>query len=41
MRHIYRINNYVVELSTGEELPVPRIRYQAVKQKFVEYKGLL
>lgn len=41
MRHIRRINNYMAVLSTGEELPVPRIRYQAVKQKFVEYKGLL
>lgn len=41
MRHIRRINNYVAELSTGEELPVPRTRYQTVKQKFVEYKGLL
>lgn len=41
MRHIRKISNYIAELSTGEELPIPRIRYQAVKQKFVEYKGLL
>lgn len=41
MRHIRRISNYIAELSTGENLPVPRIRYQEVKQKFVEYKGLL
>ena len=41
MRHIQKISNYIAELSTGEELPIPRIRYQAAKQKFVEYKGLL
>lgn len=41
MRHVRKISNYIAELSTGEELPIPRIRYQAVKQKFVEYKGLL
>lgn len=41
MRHIRKISNYIAELSTGEELPIPRIRYQEVKQKFVEYKGLL
>lgn len=41
MRHIRKINNYIVELSTGEELPIPRIRYQKVKQEFVEYKGTL
>lgn len=41
MRHIRKINNYIAELSTGEELPIPRIRYQKVKKEFVEYKGLL
>lgn len=41
MRHIRKISNYIVELSTGEELPIPRIRYQKVKQEFVEYKGTL
>lgn len=41
MRHIRRISNYIAELSTGEELPIPRIRYQLVKQEFVEYKGLI
>lgn len=41
MRHIRRISNYIAELSTGEELPIPRIRYQLVKLKFVEYKGLM
>lgn len=41
MRHIRKINNYIAELDTGEELPIPRIRYQKVKQEFVEYKGLL
>lgn len=41
VRHIRKINNYIATLSTGEELPVPRIRYQTVKREFVEYKGLL
>ena len=41
MRHIRKISNYIVELSTGEELPIPRVRYQKVKQEFVEYKGTL
>lgn len=41
MKHIRKINNYTAEIDTGEVLPVPRIRYQKVKQEFVEYKGLL
>lgn len=41
MKHIRKISNYIVKLRTGEELPIPRIRYQAVKQAFAEYKGLL
>lgn len=41
MKHIRKISNYIVELRTGEELTIPRIRYQAVKQAFAEYKGLL
>ncbi|MBD5458767.1 MAG: response regulator transcription factor [Lachnospiraceae bacterium] len=41
LKHIRKISNYMVVLSTGEELPVPRLRYQAVKEAFVEYKGAL
>lgn len=41
LKHIRKISNYVAVLSTGEELPVPRLRYQAVKEAFVEYKGAL
>lgn len=41
MKHIRKISNYTVLLDTGEELPVPRIRYQAAKEAFVAYKGAL
>jgi len=41
LKHIRKISNYTVMLGTGEELPVPRPRYQAVKEAFVEYKGTL
>lgn len=41
LKHIRKISNYTVVLDTGEELPVPRLRYQAVKEAFVEYKGAL
>lgn len=41
LKHIRKISNYAVMLDTGEELPVPRLRYQAVKEAFVEYKGAL
>lgn len=41
MKHIRRINNYRAELDTGEELSVPRSKYQAVKEAFVAYRGAL
>lgn len=41
MRHIRKISNYTVFLDTGLELPVPRLRYQAVKEAFADYKGAL
>lgn len=41
MKHIRRISNYTAFLDTGEELPVPRLRYQAVRELFVSYKGIL
>ncbi len=40
MKHIRRISNYTVFLDTGEELPVPKLRYQAVRAKFVTFKGV-
>ena len=39
MKHIRRLSNYTAFLDTGEELPVPRLRYQSVKELFVAYKG--
>lgn len=41
MRHIRKVSNYTVFLDTGEELPVPRSRFQSVKESFVDYKGAL
>ena len=41
MKHIRKISNYIVSLDTGEELHVPRLRFQAVKEGFVAYKGAL
>ena len=39
MKHICRISNYAVYLDNGEELSVPRLKYQAVKEEFVAFKG--
>lgn len=39
MKHIRKINNYTAFLDTGEELPIPRPRFQKVKEAFVAYKG--
>lgn len=41
MKHIRRISNYTAAFDTGEELPVPRLRFQAVKEEFVAYKGAM
>lgn len=41
MRHIRRISNYTAFLDTGETLPIPRLRYQTVRELFVAYKGAL
>ncbi|WP_346907158.1 LytR/AlgR family response regulator transcription factor [Faecalicatena orotica] len=41
MKHIRRISNYAVLLDLGEELPVPRLRYRAVKEAFVAFKGVV
>lgn len=37
MKHISRINNYIAVLDTGEELPVPRLRFREAKEAFVAY----
>ena len=41
MKHIRRLGNYTAFLDTGAELPIPRTRYQTVKEQFVAYKGIL
>lgn len=41
MKHIRKISNYKVVLDCGEELPVPRLKFQAVREAFVLYKGAL
>lgn len=41
MRHIQKISNYEVILDTGECLPVPRLRFQSVKEAYVAYRGVL
>lgn len=39
MKHIRKLSNYTAFLDIGEELPVPRLKYQAVRELFVTYKG--
>lgn len=41
MKHIKKISNYSVRLDIGEQLPVPRLKFQNVKKAFVAYKGAL
>lgn len=41
MKHIRKVSNYMAYLDTGEELPIPRLRFQTVKEAFVDYKGAL
>lgn len=41
MKHIRRISNYTAFLDTGEELSIPRPRYQTARELFVAYKGVL
>ncbi|MBR1866007.1 MAG: LytTR family transcriptional regulator [Lachnospiraceae bacterium] len=38
MRYIKRISSYVLYLTTGEELSVPKSRYQYVKQEYTRYQ---
>lgn len=39
MKHIRKISNYAVVLDSGEEFPVPRLKFRAVKEAFTAYKG--
>ena len=39
IRHIEIISNYKVVLTSGEKLPVPKLKYRSVKEKFIIYKG--
>lgn len=41
MKYIKRINHYKVILLSNDELPVPKPRYQEVKEAFLIYKGEL
>ena len=41
MKHIRKVSNYMAYLDTGEEFPIPRLRFQDVKEAFVDYKGAL
>lgn len=37
MRYVEKISSYVMRLTTGKELSVPKARYQEVKRQFVQY----
>ena len=39
MKHILRISGYTAFLDTGEGLPIPRLKFQSVKEAFTAYKG--
>ena len=41
MKHVRKVSNYLVTLDSGEELPVPRLRFHKVKEAFVAYKGAM
>lgn len=41
MKHVRKIGNYLAVLDCGEELPVPRLRFQKVREAFAAYKGEL
>lgn len=40
LEHIEQINNYLICLSDGSEIPVSRPRYPEVKQLFLQYKEI-
>jgi Response regulator of the LytR/AlgR family len=37
MRYIQKISSYVMTLTTGQELSVPKARYREVKRQYAEY----
>ncbi|MDE5966787.1 MAG: LytTR family DNA-binding domain-containing protein [Lachnospiraceae bacterium] len=39
MRYVEKISSYVLKLSTGQELSVPKSRYQKVKREFAVYQS--
>lgn len=39
MRYIEKISSYVMYLTTGEELSVPKSRYRNVKETFLTYQS--
>lgn len=39
LKHVKKIRRYVAEMDNGEELSIPRAKYHAVKEAYVEYKG--
>lgn len=41
MKHIKKISNYEAVLDIGENLPVPRLRFQRAKEAFAAYKGAM
>lgn len=40
LEHIEQINNYLICLSDGSEIPVSRPRYPEVKQQYLKYKEI-
>lgn len=41
MKHVKRISNYLAVLDTGDEFPVPRLRFTKAREAFAAYKGAL
>lgn len=39
MRYVQKISSYVLTLTTGEELSVPKARYQEVKREYAAFVG--
>lgn len=39
MRYITKISSYVMTLTTGKKISVPKARYAQVKREYMLYKG--
>jgi len=39
MNYIVKISSYILTLTTGEELSVPKARYREVKRKYAQFRG--